>query len=133
MPFSNLQLFFTVFEQYDKMVTFIKDVAKESRGNYQGLAVSRQASFGAFKIEADTKLVSSEAEAWAQLAAVLEGVVYLKKIFSTKGDPDLTQVIEKLKTELDQQNILEAKFAAQEAMNKFAKRFSSWQSTKTRC
>ncbi|CAH7689304.1 hypothetical protein PPACK8108_LOCUS24356 [Phakopsora pachyrhizi] len=112
------------------MVTFIKDVAKESRGNYQGLAVSGQ---GAFKTEADTKLVSSEAEAWAQLAAVLEGVVYLKKIFSTKVDPDLTQVIEKLKTELDQQKILEAKFAAQEAMNKFAKRFSSWQSTKTRC
>ncbi|CAH7683172.1 hypothetical protein PPACK8108_LOCUS16542 [Phakopsora pachyrhizi] len=49
----------------------------------------------------DTKPVSSEAEA--------------RKIFGTKGDPDLTQVIEKLETELDQQNILEAKLTAQKA------------------
>ncbi|CAH7681649.1 hypothetical protein PPACK8108_LOCUS14278 [Phakopsora pachyrhizi] len=51
------------------------------------------------------------------LAAVQEGFVYLKKIFGTKGDPDLTQVIEKLKTELDQQNILEAKLTAQKAVS----------------
>ncbi|CAH7670764.1 hypothetical protein PPACK8108_LOCUS5498 [Phakopsora pachyrhizi] len=67
------------------------------------------------KTGADTKLVSSEAEARAQLAAVQERVVYLEKIFGTEGDPELTQVIEKLKTELDRQKVLEAKLAAQEA------------------
>ncbi|CAH7666899.1 hypothetical protein BY996DRAFT_6583001 [Phakopsora pachyrhizi] len=45
------------------------------------------------KTDADTKI----------LAAVQEHVLYLKKIFGTKGDPELTQVIVKLKTELDQQ------------------------------